>query len=240
MAELRYFTQTGRDQWAAWLEALKADSAKPFPDGLLTNPDCTRRAPGAATVEPRVFPTKFELAETLATAIAAVRDARLPADYWPGLWDWLAAFYFDSICPPGVDGRRKLNDQVRYLFNPAWNRKYRHRIFGPVDLYARLGLSSRLLIHGEPASLSDWEEQTASRHQISGNKGIADALYRLYWDNTKHAPKSGAATNSKKPGTLRRFGDLVQQFDRTFDLLSIGTDAILDLLPKEFSKFKTN
>ena len=27
MAELRYFTEAGRDQWAAWLEDLKADLA---------------------------------------------------------------------------------------------------------------------------------------------------------------------------------------------------------------------
>ncbi len=238
MPELRYFNEAGRGQWRQWLEELKNDSAKAFPAELLTNPDCTRRAPGGATVEARVFATKFELAETLAPAIAAVRAARLPADYWPGLWDWLAAFYFDSICPPQPNGRRKLNDLVRYNFNPVWNRRYRHRVFGPVELFSRLGTNSRLLIHGEPASLTDWEEQTASRYQISGSIGIAEALFRLYWDHAKQAPKKGAAPNSKKPGTLRRFGDLVQQFDRTFDLLSIGSDAILDLLPKEFAPFR--
>lgn len=89
MSELRYFTQAGRDQWSAWLETLKADPAQPFPDGLLTNPDCTRRAHGNAAVDPCVFTSKFSLAETLAPAIAALRDARLPSDYWPGLWDWL-------------------------------------------------------------------------------------------------------------------------------------------------------
>jgi hypothetical protein len=94
-----------------------------------------------------------------------------------------------------------------------------------------------LLIHGDPASLTDWEEQTASRYQVSGNVGIAEALFRLYWDDQKQAPKRGAAPNSKKPGTLRRFGDLVQQFDRTFDLLSIGADSIIELLPKEFARF---
>lgn len=238
MPELRYFNETGRGQWRQWLEELKADPAKEFPAELLTNPDCTRRAPGGAAVEARVFVTKFELAETLAPAIAAVRAARLPADNWPGLWDWLAAFYFDSICPPQPDRQRKLNDLVRYNFNPVWNRRYRHRVFGPVELFSRLGTNSRLLIHGEPASLTDWEEQTASRYQISGNVGIAEALFRLYWDHAKQAPKKGAAPNSKKPGTLRRFGDLVQQFDRTFDLLSIGSDAILNLLPKEFAPFR--
>ncbi len=238
MAEIRYFTQGGREQWGSWLQELKSEPSLPFPDGLLTNPDFTRRAHARAAVEPHIFTSKFEFAEALAPSVMTIREARLPADYWPGLWDWLAAFHFDSICPAGVGGKRKLNDPVRYSLSSAWNRKYRHRVFGPVELYSRLGNSSRLLIHGEPASLTDWEEQTASRYQISGNKGIADALYRLYWDHSKNAPKRGAAPNSKKPGTLRRFGDLVQQFDRTFDLLSIGSDSILDLLPKEFSKFK--
>ncbi len=239
MSELRYFNESGRTQWREWLEALKVDHAKPFPAELLTNPDSTRRAPGDASVEARVFTSKFELAETLAPAIAAVRATRLPADHWPGLWDWLATFYFDSICPVGTGGSRDLKDQIRYRFSPAWNRKYRHRIFGPVDLYSRLGLPARLLIHGEPASLSDWEEQTASRHQISGNRGIAEALDRLYWDTVRHAPKKGAAHNTMKPGTLRRFGALMQQFDRTFDLLTIGADAIIELLPrKEFSRFR--
>ncbi len=239
MSELRYLNDAGRAQWAAWLDTLKAEPTAQFPDGLLSNPDCTRRAPGSVSVEPRRFKSKFELAETLAPAIAKLREARLPVDYWPGIWDWLAAFYFDSICPLGTGGQREVKDQIRYRLSPAWNRKYRHRIFGPVDLYSRLGLPSRLLIHGEPPSLSDWEEQTASRYQISGNRGVAEALDRLYWDTVRQAPKVGAAHNTMKPGTLRRFGALVQQFDRTFDLLTIGADAIIELLPqKEFSRFR--
>jgi hypothetical protein len=237
-SELRYLNEAGRAYWRQWLEDLKGEPHKPFPVAMLTNPDSTRRAPGGAAVESRIFPTKFELAKTLAPVVATLRAARLPADYWPGVWDWLAAFHFDSICPPQPNGARKLNDLVRYSFNPAWNRKYRHRIFGPVDLYSRLGDYSRLLIHGEPGSLTDWEEQTASRYQISGNVGVAEALFRLYWDDAKQTPKRGAAPNKKTPGTLRRFGDLVQQFDRTFDLLSINAETILDLLPKEFAPFR--
>jgi hypothetical protein len=237
MSEIRYFNDAGREQWRQWIEDVKGQSDKPFPVALLTNGDCTRRAPGGSEIGNRIFVTKFALAETLAPLVGKLRAARLPAVYWPGVWDWLAAAHFDSICPPLPNGARKLNDLVRYSFNPAWNRKYRHRIFGPVDLYSRLGNYSRLLIHGEPSSLTDWEEQTASRYQISGNVGVAEALFRLYWDDKKQAPKRGAAPNKKTPGTLRRFGDLVQQFDRTFDLLSINAEAILDLLPKEFAPF---
>lgn len=238
MSELRYFNPKGREQWGAWLDNLTNDPASPFPDGLLTNPDYTLRAPGTATVEPQVFATKFALAETLAPIIASVHEARLGSDRWPGLWDWLAAFYFDSICPKDASGQRDLRQRARYFLEADYKRRYRHRIFGPVDLYSRLGPSCRLLINGVPASLTDWEEQTASRYQISSNRGIADALYRLYWDSEKAAPKRGAAPNARKPGTLRRFSDLMQQLDRTYDLLSVNADAILGLLPKEFARFK--
>lgn len=238
MAELRYFTQSGRQQWAAWIESLRTDPAATFPTELLTNPDHTLRAPGAATVSPAVFNTKFDLAAALAPGVNQVQAARLPADRWPGLWDWLSAFYFDSVCPAGSNGKRELRQQARYVLETDYKRRYRHRIFGPVDLYSRLGPACRLLIHGSPSSLTDWEEQTASRYQISSNPGIAEALYRLYWDSEKETPKRGAAPNERKPGTLRRFSDLIQQLDRTYDLISVGADAILDLLPKEFSRFK--
>lgn len=238
MSELRYFTPRGREHWSDWLTIAKDDQSIALPNGLLENPDCTRLAPGGASIETRVFTSKFTFAEALSPALTKVREARLPSDQWPGVWDWLALFYFDSICPRGANGKRKLKDPARYSYNPAWNRRYRHRVFGPAGLYMRLGDSSRLLIHGDATSLTDWEEQTASRYQIGGNKGIADALFRLYWDPAKQAPKRGAAPNSKKPGTLRRFGDLILQLDRTFDLMSISSTAILDLLPREFSKFR--
>lgn len=238
MSELRYFTDQGRQQWAEWLTRLKEDSTSLLPEGLLTNPDFTRGAPGTPTVQGLVFNTKFELAAALAPVVIALREARFPADRWAGLWDWLAAFYFESLCPARVDGKRDLREHARYALSPDYKRRYRHRIFGPVDLYVRLGPPCRLLIHGMPGSLTDWEEQTASRYQISSNRGIAEALYRLYWDPSKDAPKRGCAPNAHKPGTLRRFSDLIQQLDRTFDLMMVGAEEILDLLPEEFDRFR--
>jgi hypothetical protein len=238
MSELRYFTVEGRTRWNQWLDELRLDSTLALPAGLLTNPDFSCRAPTALSVDQQLFASKFEMAERLAPVIASVREARLPGDRWPGLWDWLAAFYFDSLCPLVPAGHRELREQARYSFSADYKRRYRHRIFGPIDLYLRLGSYSRVLIHGAPSSLTDWEEQTASRYQISSNRGIAEALYLLYWDEDRNAPKRGAAPNARKPGTLRRFSDLVQQLGRTYDLMSVDATAILALLPSEFKAFK--
>lgn len=238
MAEIRLFNALGRIRWGEWLSALREQPTTPFPANLLTNPELTVRAPGGGEVIACRFGTKLELAQTLSPLVARVRSVRLPAEQWPGIWDWLAAFYFDSLCPPLDDGSRKVLAEPFYKLDQTWRRKYRHRIFGPVSLYERLGMSSRVLIHGAPASMTDWEEQAASRYPIASNTGIADALFRLYWDNERNAPKLGAAPNWKKPGTLRRFSDLVLQLDRTYDLLAIGADGILPLLPREFDPFR--
>lgn len=238
MPEIRYFTESGRSRWLQWLEEMRADPAKGFPDALLADPIYTRRISEKVFLPDVGFSTKYSMAQTLAPAVQLVRESKLPEAAWPGLWDWLAAYYFNSICPCGPDGKRAPKDLIRYSLASAWNRRYRHRVYGPVDLFMRLGNSSKLLIYGDPSTLSDWEEQTASRYQISANRGIADALFRLYWDPVKEAPKKGAApNNNKKEGTLRRFGIVMQQLDRTYDLLSIDAEAILQLLPKEFKKF---
>jgi hypothetical protein len=239
MLELRYFTETGRERWGAWLDQLRSEPSSDLPMGLLTNPDFTLLVPGRLTLDQEVFADKLTLVRRLAPLIATIRDARsLPSTRWPGLWDWLAAFNFDSICKKKESGVRKVREKAFYHLSNDFRTKYRHRVFGPVDLYSRLGDNSRLLINGTPSSLTDWEEQFAARIQISKSPNIATALFRLYWDSSSEAPKRGAAANARKPGTLRRFIDLMQQLDLTYDLSSISTDAILELLPKEFDKYK--
>ena len=180
MPELRYFTPEGRARWSEWLDALRTNPSLLFPAGLLDNPDLTHAAPGGFVVTAGEFDSRFELAQVLAPIILKLRDQRLPADRWPGVWDWLAALYFDSLCPMSAKGQRLLLEQARYSFSPeAFGRRYRHRIYGPVELFTRYGDASRLVLHGDPATVSDWEEQAASRYQISANRGIAEALFLL-------------------------------------------------------------
>lgn len=238
MSDLRYFTDSGRQKWASWIEALRADSSLPFPKEMLTDPLLTLKAPGQIVVGDCGHDAKYDLAVALAPAAQALEEARLPADRWPGVWDWLAAFYFDSICPRKANGERKLLSQPCYVFTSLWRRRYRHRIFGPVDLIRRVGPPARLLIHGPPSTLTDWEEQAASRYPIKGNPEVAKALFQLYWDPVEMKPKRGAAPNSNKQGTLRRFSVLLLQLERTYDLLCTDHAGMLELLPKEFEPFK--
>jgi len=67
------------------------------------------------------------------------------------------------------------------------------------------------------------------------NHGVLVAANTLYWDTNANRPKRGAAPNSRKADTLRRFIDVICQLDPTYDLQGMTGDQILNLLPSEFS-----
>ncbi len=78
-------------------------------------------------------------------------------------------------------------------------------------------------------------EQLASRQSIITNDTIMEVASRLYIDASKKQ-KKGAA--SKKNGSVRRFTEIINQFDLTWDLYGMSPERLMELLPKEFDKFR--
>ena len=76
-----------------------------------------------------------------------------------------------------------------------------------------------------------------SRLYIAANGGLIEAAAELYWDAQAKAPKRGAAPNERKPGTLRRFIDVAEHFDVTYDTFSMTGDQVVSLLPAEFNSW---
>ncbi|MGJ8641317.1 MAG: hypothetical protein ACSHYA_18145 [Opitutaceae bacterium] len=239
MPKIRYFNAKGRDEWSKWLDKLREDNSLPFPIELLQRNDITNLAPGGPEL-PKHSDSKFELAMSLAEQIKIIEVAGLPIEHWAGLWDWLAASYFDLVCLKNADGTRQVKALALYRLDSDFRRSYRHRICGPVSRARQLGKHSKILLNGIPNTLTDWEEQAAARYETGGNPGIAEALCSLYWDDETERPKRGAAPNKKTPGTLRRFNDIIRQLALTYDLSAISAKCLLELLPNEFSKWKTN
>ena len=75
------------------------------------------------------------------------------------------------------------------------------------------------------------------RQEIGTNKSIIEAAKILYWDAEKKRPKRGSSPQEHKPGTLRRFVDVLQQFELTYDLYSINAEELITLLPNEFKSW---
>jgi len=86
---------------------------------------------------------------------------------------------------------------------------------------------------------SKYYEELSSRQGLITNRGVIEAANLLYFDTKQRKPKRGAAVTSKKPGTIMRFIDVIQQFDLTHDLYSMTGEEVLALLPSEFDEWKT-
>ena len=245
---MRAFNDEGRKQWAAYVESLKTDPTAIMPATLLTDPALSKNV--AQSIGLEIIPVtdfepldKMEFAKVIEKLTAPLAQARLNKDSWPGTWDWLAARYFDIICPLDGLGRRKLHQIEWYVFSEAFNRQYKHRVAGPVDVVRRHGDNSRILLVSTkqslpPSSLSQMEDEVASRKEIFSSNAAIAVLNRMYWDAEKQSQHRGAVSNKMLPGTIRRFAAIFDQLERTFDISVISADALADLLPqREFGRW---
>jgi hypothetical protein len=76
----------------------------------------------------------------------------------------------------------------------------------------------------------------ASRPSLVTCKAVVGAATRLYYDSASGRNRSGLS--GRDPGSPRRFADILSQLDLTWDLHSLTTEELLELLPPEFDAFR--
>ena len=131
-----------------------------------------------------------------------------------------------------------MGEEARFIPGAASWRYYRHLLAGPYRIFQRHRDCAKLLLSGPLSKPGDCPEQLASRQEFIQNPGIIGAASILYYDGDKQRPRRGAASTKRKPGTLRRFVDVVQQLDLTYDLYSMQPTEILTILPREFDSWR--
>ncbi|HEY8949460.1 MAG TPA: hypothetical protein VIM56_11295 [Rhizomicrobium sp.] len=216
--------------------AAKADPKIEPPFELLQDDRYSAPLSVEIPVSRREFKSRYELGAYLNTILAPLSARQFSRDQ--GLWNWLALYFFNQLWTPKKDGSRSLGEIARYVL-PAeynYNKYYRQlvreawnfvRMHGEL---ARVALTSPLHVRGEIA------EQLASRQWTAGNSAILEAAGRLFIDAGGNS-KRGVAGKGR-PGTARRLSDVVQQFDRTYDLSACDADKVLELLPAEFDEWR--
>ncbi len=155
-----------------------------------------------------------------------------------GMWSWLAAFYFENICPVDGHGKRKVNESAFYVLKDPkdYTKYYRHLLAYPSRLYAELGNSSKIFLIGNFSKRGEVTEQFGAYQEIALNKGIIDAANLMYWDEDTENLKRGAA--GKGGGSARRLVRIIRQYQMTYDLNSMNGKEIVELLPAEFYKWR--
>lgn len=211
----------------------------PYPSALLTDTVATKEIQPFIAIEQRIFDSRYTAAEYLYNLFKDSALSDIERDR--GLWAWLSLFYFDELCPTNTKGERKPGQIARWIpeTGVSW-RYYRHLLAGPYRIYMAHSDSpgrALLVLCGPLHQPGDIVEQIASRQEIVTNGGIMEAVSNLYYDTSSSKPKRGAATKEGK-GTVRRFTDILNQFDVTWDLYSLEAQDVLQLLPDEFSRFR--
>ena len=251
MTELRRLNAAGIAAFSVFLEQIAATPNTSIPTSLLTGANTSDGLNCSVEVEQRTLGSRLAAAQYLGEVFDATGGG-LDSD--PGIWAWLSLFYFDELCPVGKGGRRKPGETARWLSEGHAFRYYRHLLAGPYRIhriFQQQPERAAILLAGPLDKPGDYNEQLASRQELITNRGVIEAVNRLYFDPVRGKYRRGGqareldvATQKQVPkaGTLRRFVEVIDQLDLTFDLYAfheLGAEPLLELLPREFTKWKT-
>lgn len=237
--KLRRFNTDGVNAFATYRMRLTLEPTLLPPVELLEDPALTELLPGDAEVAPRSFANRLEAGLFLNELIDAAAINLPERDR--GLWTWLTLFYFDEVCPADGHGKRDPKDEARLVpILDNHQRFYRHLLVGPfLIVRAHRDLPERAIAMlcnplWKPGEIA---EQLASRKELVTNRAVAEAATQLYYDPAKVSFKRGAGSDVR--GAARRLATLLNQLDLTWYLYGLSAAELLQLLPKEFDRFRS-
>ncbi len=235
---IKMFNDAGINEFERVVGEIRAGTLKNVPEDLLFSENFVTAFEPIVNIEKVDFKNKNELIPYLVQELSLRGNKQFYFN--KGLWSWLAAFYFDNICPADGNGKKKVNETAFYVLNDPKNytKFYRHLLAYPARVYSELEESSKIFLIGSFAKRGEITEQFGAYQEIALNKGIIDAANIMYWDNEKSNLKKGAA--GKGGGSARRLVRIIRQYQMTYDLNSMQGNEIVNLLPNEFSKWLTN
>lgn len=229
------FNEKGIDAFRHYLCILVDEPVLQPPWKHLTDPACCVRLSNDLEIDQMVFSTRLEAAQYLTEVLSRLQPSAVEQNI--GLWSWLSLFYFDQVCPPDAFGNRNPGREYRHILDKGYRNRHRHLLSGPYQAYRLYGKRAMLFLCTPLHKENKFHHELAGRQIFMSNPAIIDAAHELYMDKDADKPKPGAQAGGK-PGTLRRFVNVVQQIDLTYDLYSMTSGDLISLLPSEFDVWK--
>lgn len=194
----------------------------------------------AVIVRPQWFDTRAELAEAIAELIDRSKLTPQAATRMPGLWSWLAAYWCDAFRREGgwigvkseeywFTQTRARGSHLTLSAYEAWLATTKHK-----------GKGRQVLLYSHPSTLPVLCKDLAGNRRLQRNPAVLDVAAALYLTPTEIGPLSAKkhAVSQGVSGGFRRFLQLLDQFDRTYDLHDLSPQRLWNLLPSEFEAFK--
>ncbi|KHL24104.1 hypothetical protein PK98_15575 [Croceibacterium mercuriale] len=243
---MRRLTDEGIDHFREYIERIRNGAKIQPPSDLLTDPVFSEPVAGRVML-PLDLPEdalsdRFRFGIWLRDLLAPLQQNTLPRDYH--LWNWLSLRFFDQLCAAGGDDIRRPRRDEAYILDAAFShtKYYRHLVrmaWMAVSLHGEYGkilLKSRSTDGPPLAGSGEIVEQLASRQSLFGNATLIEGAYRLYFSEDEQRPRKGAGGSGA--GSPRRLATIVQQLDLTYDLRDCTPEQFIELLPKEFNRWK--
>jgi hypothetical protein len=234
--QIRALNEKGIQKFREYLNELREGLTREPPAGLLKEPSYSSIVMKGLEVENRIFNSKLQIAKYLFENFQMLPSSQLEENV--GLWSWLSLYYFEQLCPADNSGARNPGQDSRHILDLDYRLYRYHLLFGPYNIYRLHGEKTPLLLSSPLYETSKFFLELSARQGFITNKGIIEAASLLYFDPFSGKPKRGAAGGARKPGSLLRFIDVVQQLDLTYDLYSITGGEVLELLPSEFDEWR--
>lgn len=201
----------------------------------LHDPALVKAVPGTRPFEVRPFDTAHELAAAVLNSLGSRKLPELLPN--AGMWAWLSFVLRDVVFPRDKTGVRQLGEVHRwYPSKPNdYQKAQRHLVRMPVTLLGTLGRNADHLLCGKPSVHGDVREQLTSQQEMF-HPAFQGAARALYYDDSKKKLKPGAG--GKGGGSPRRLAKVRRQFDVTWDLFALSPERLVEMLPKEFDRFR--
>ena len=226
---LRQFTTNGLAEFSKWL---RAGAQGQIPRDLLTETEFSKPMGEAKLADKKNFNERYEFGAYLVQLLESFN--RREISFNVGLWAWLAASFFDQLCPANADGSRNLRKE--YVYIPSETRiYYPHLVRTPWYVVSTHGEASKFLLTSPLSQQSYLLDQLAARQFVIASPTLIAAARRLYTNPVTGRPRRGAG--AKGPGSPRRLALVANQLSLTFDIRDMPVQSFMKLLPEEFSHF---
>ena len=229
---LSRFTAIGVDEFLKWI---RAGAPGTIPQELLEDSRFSEQLPGEKVLPSTRFADRYEFGVALVQLLDDQDQQTVSFDR--GLWSWLAAFFFEQLCPRDKDRKRALRKEYVYALSEL-RIYYRHLVRTPWFLAKTHGERCRYLLvarRDDPAPLSRQSyllDQLAARQFVISSPSLIGVAARLYSDQRTGQPTRGAG--AKGSGSPRRLALIANQLSLTYDIHDMPVDRLLKILPDEF------
>jgi hypothetical protein len=232
--KLRRFNREGISAFQDWLDRCRSENDWTVPVELLDHQKLTEVVVPEIQIVENQFDTKGEAARYLDTILKPLKAIDVAKD--AGLWTWLTLLYLDSVCPER-NGKRVVRNDYHYVFEPNNVRHfYRHLLYVSWRALQLAPADNRLILRSPLNTLDAVTKEIMKRLYLTRITCIFEVLDRLYWDEKRRRPRRGITGSKERSGDLsHRFPLRIRQLEKTYDLMSLSADQLIELLGDEFS-----